>query len=283
MSSEGDAAPARPFADALRSAIAARGIGLERIREHLAEHGVSVSLATLSYWQSGRSRPERRSSLAAIGHLEAILDLPPGHLAGLLGPPRPRGRWLKRLPEEPRPVPSWDDRISRLSQQDVVTIGRDRGEVSFRSRHVLRAEEDGADRWLVVAHVDRTPPTITPLRHCALGRVLPRPEVGLVVAELLFDRVLRRGESIVIEHELVNADPHPIATNYGRRFRLPVREYVLEVQFDPAATPVACRRYSHTDTRGDLSTPVLLGPGGSLLGVFLDFGPGEAGFRWSWP
>jgi hypothetical protein len=48
------------FAEVLREAIRARGLGLERIRERLLAHGVSVSMATLSYWQSGRSRPERR-------------------------------------------------------------------------------------------------------------------------------------------------------------------------------------------------------------------------------
>ena len=50
----------REFADVLRAAIQARGLGLERIRERLLAHGVSVSMATLSYWQSGRSQPERR-------------------------------------------------------------------------------------------------------------------------------------------------------------------------------------------------------------------------------
>lgn len=45
------------FARVLRAAIQARGLGLERIRDRLRVQGISVSLATLSYWQSGRSRP----------------------------------------------------------------------------------------------------------------------------------------------------------------------------------------------------------------------------------
>jgi len=84
----------REFADVLRAAIQARGLGLERIRERLLVQGVSVSMATLSYWQSGRSRPERRDSLAAVALLEEVLELPVGTLSGSLGPPRPRGRWL---------------------------------------------------------------------------------------------------------------------------------------------------------------------------------------------
>ena len=66
------------FAGALRDAIQARGLGLERIQERLRAEGFSVSLATLSYWQTGRSRPERRESLAALAELEKILGGPAG-------------------------------------------------------------------------------------------------------------------------------------------------------------------------------------------------------------
>ncbi|MBB5954006.1 hypothetical protein FHS29_000576 [Saccharothrix tamanrassetensis] len=299
-----DTARTDTFAGALRAAIAERGLGLERIREHLAQHGVKVSLATLSYWQSGRSRPERRSSLAAIGHLEEILALPDGYLASLLGPPRPRGRWLKRVPAQPMPISalwpepdqvdwavrqvdtSWDGRLTRLSQHDFVTVGPDRGERAIRSRHVLRAEADGADRWVVIAQVDqpdRQLPVLRPLRHCTVGRLVAHPEAGLVVAELLFDRTLCRGDSIVIEHELVNRPPYPPATDCGRKFRLPVREYVLEIAFDPSVRPVECVQYRRSDGQGETVRPVEVDTGGALLGVALDIGPGSYGFRWKWP
>src|SRR5882757_3401659 len=75
------------FAVVLRAAIRARG------------QGISVSLATLSYWQSGRSRPERRDSLAAVELLESVLELPEGRLSASLGPPRRRGRWLSTVPD----------------------------------------------------------------------------------------------------------------------------------------------------------------------------------------
>lgn len=45
------------FAEVLRHAIEARGLGLERIRDHLRGRGVTASAATSSYWQSGRSQP----------------------------------------------------------------------------------------------------------------------------------------------------------------------------------------------------------------------------------
>ncbi|MFC4002847.1 transcriptional regulator [Prauserella oleivorans] len=73
-----------PFSVALRAAIRARGLGLERIQYRLKRRGVPVSLATLSHWQSGRCRPERPGSLAALRYLEEVLEVPDGALLRLL-------------------------------------------------------------------------------------------------------------------------------------------------------------------------------------------------------
>lgn len=277
------------FAEALRTAITNRGLGLERLREHLSQNGVSVSLATLSYWQTGRSRPERKKSLQAVVHLEHILQVPPGHLSGLLGQPRPRGRWLRRAPEAMSafwPAPArvenalqdldtqWDDQLIRVSQQDFVTIGADRTERSFRSRQVLSASMNGPDRWVVIMHVDehdRPLPAVRALKNCTVGQLVQDPAQGLLVAELLFDKVLRKGESIVIEHELVNQSPCPLATNYERKFRLPTHEYVLEVTFE-GAVPASVTQLDGSSVR----------PGRTLLDVALDVQPGVRGFRWTW-
>lgn len=278
------------FAEALRTAITNRGLGLERIREHLSQHGVSVSLATLSYWQTGRSRPERKKSLQAVVHLEHILQVPPGHLSELLGPPGSRGRWLRQAPApmsafwpEPSQVEHalddmetrWDDQLIRVSQQDFVTIGADRTERSFRSRQVLSASMNGPDRWVVIMHsdeYDRPLPEVRALRNCEIGRLVQDEARGFLVAELLFDHVLRKGESIVIEHELVNQDLSPLAFSYERKFRLPAREYVLEVTFEgsPPATVVQLADNSSVET------------GRTLLDVALDVRPGVRGFRWDW-
>lgn len=278
------------FAEALRTAITNRGLGLERLREHLSQNGVSVSMATLSYWQTGRSRPERQKSLQAVVHLEHILQLPPGHLSELLGPPRPRGRWLRHAPAPmsafwPAPSPvehalhdldtQWDDQLLRVSQQDFVTIGADRTERVFRSRQVLSASMTGPDRWVVIMHVDehdRPLPLVNALKNCTVGQVVREPAEGLLVAELLFERPLRKGESVVIEHELVNQDPCPPATNYERKFRLPTREYVLEVTFE-GDVPASVTQLADGST---------VAPRHTLLDVALDVQPGVRGFSWTW-
>ncbi|GGU57699.1 hypothetical protein GCM10010178_57520 [Lentzea flava] len=275
------------FAEALRTAITNRGLGLERIREHLSQHGVSVSLTTLSYWQTGRTRPERKKSLQAVVHLEHILQVPPGHLSELLGPSsRPRGRWLRRAPEfwpEPSHVEHalldmetrWDDQLIRVSQQDFVTVGADRSERSFRSRQVLSAAMNGPDRWVAIMHsdeFDRPLPEVRTLKNCKIGRLVRDEAQGFLITELLFDRVLRKGESIVIEHELVNSELSPLAFGYERRFRLPTREYVLEVTFEgaPPASVVQLADNSSVE------------PSRTLLDVALDVRPGIRGFRWDW-
>ncbi|MGQ4720988.1 hypothetical protein [Streptomyces tunisiensis] len=59
-----------PFHVALRAAIAARGLPLQRVQHHLSRHGVRVGVTSLSYWQQGARRPQRPESLRAVRALE---------------------------------------------------------------------------------------------------------------------------------------------------------------------------------------------------------------------
>ncbi|MET9230378.1 XRE family transcriptional regulator [Lentzea sp. NPDC003310] len=286
--------PMRDFASTLRDAVTARGLSLDRIRSHLAARGVTVSLATLSYWQTGRSRPERRASLRAVAELEDVLSLEPGALSALLGPVSRGGSRVTGISAF-WPTPSviedvvegvdtrWDARLTRISQHDRVFVGPDRDERSYVSRQVLRAEADGPDRWVVIMHLDehdRPLPVLRPLHNCTLGRVVTRPAEGLLVAELLFRAPLRRGQTVITEHALVNVAPCPPATNYSRKFRRSVHEYVLEVVF--AVPPRTCRRVVQDADGVRESFGVRVDEGGSVLGVALRFGPGCYGFEWSW-
>lgn len=72
------------FAAALRSAIEASGLSLDRIQARR----LSVSVTAPSYWQSGKRQPERTSELA-VRVLEELLSIPSGALLGLLATTAP--------------------------------------------------------------------------------------------------------------------------------------------------------------------------------------------------
>ena len=95
-----------PFHVALRAAIAARGLPLQRVQHHLSRYGVKVGVTSLSYWQQGARRPQRPESLRAVRALEEILQLPDESLIRLLarseepsGPGRDAGRSYRSLVE----------------------------------------------------------------------------------------------------------------------------------------------------------------------------------------
>jgi transcriptional regulator with XRE-family HTH domain len=281
------------FADALRSAIDARGLSLDRITDHLAQRGVSVSSATLSYWRSGRSEPGRRSSLAALPHLEEVLGLPAGSLTAALPSTRERTprhavRGLDVLwPEEPHTAvlgrldTSWDTELARVSVHDVLHIGPDRRQARLTVRQAMRARADGPDRRVVMHaqdDLDAGLPEIRPLRGCALGRVERDPEAGVVGAELVFFRPLRRGETVIVTYDVVSPTPGPREHEYTRRLRLPMREYLLEVAFEPRALPESVVAFTE-----DREQPITLDRDRRAHLVHTDTAPGTTGIRWSWP
>ncbi|MGH3361886.1 MAG: XRE family transcriptional regulator [Nocardioides sp.] len=285
------AEPLGSFAATLRSAIEERGLGLERIRDRLEARGVRISVATLSYWQSGRSQPERKRSLAALPHLEEVLDLEHGTLQRTLTVPRERGRrcavrGLEAVwPEPPQTAvlrrldTTWDADLDRISLHDVITIGPDRTQRSLQVREVLRARTDGPDRRVVLNGQDdprAAPPEIHPRRGCVLGRVAG-DVAGVVGAELEFLQPLRRGQTVVVEYDVLTVSPYPHELEFTRRLRLPMRLYLLEVRFDPAALPAACVRISGEEEVAELD----LDPAHGVHLLATD--TGTTGIRWRWP
>jgi transcriptional regulator with XRE-family HTH domain len=164
------------FAGALRQAIQASGLTLERIRHRLCRRGLTVSVATLSYWQRGRSRPRSREVVVA---LEEILQVPPGTLTEPLDDAAPtapavragtaaglaaaeRGRPVRELWPDPDRYAglvgqldrSGDHRLERLSIHDVYRLDEARRSWTLSVRTVLRAAGDDIDRVVCVHEAD---------------------------------------------------------------------------------------------------------------------------------
>ncbi|MEC3980767.1 hypothetical protein [Amycolatopsis sp. H20-H5] len=300
------------FAATLRAAIATSGLSLDRIQARLQARGVAVSVTALSYWQSGKRQPERQSSLSAVRVLEEILAVPPGALLSLLSPPRPRGVSSHRsrtVTEEPQTFPlealqrlldkvgapnaleqrhQQHHQLKLVGLHDLCEIAVDGGQRAVTARAVFQAGADGQDRWLLVyaqGDPDAGQPVLHAVRNCEVGRNEVDDEHGLTVAELVFDRPIDRGETHLIEYSLVNdGPPYPECRNTSyREFRRPVREYLLEIRFDPETAPERCWQYSSQGADAPADRRELkLDQGHGVHAVALDFGPGVFGIDWEY-
>lgn len=282
------------FAPILRSAINDSGLSLERVQAKLAERGVDISVATLSYWQSGRSEPGRRASVAALPHIEELLGLSAGQLQGHLARTvRSRNNVASTLlrdildsndPMSERMLRA-DSRLREMLEiiSDHCTIHVDEScrMHSRWVRRVLVSEVDGADRFLVL-RVKRDPdgpdPTFEPLLHCAPGEVYVDHRSALIAQEVLLDRVLERGESIIVEYALSGP---PSDMEYASARRAALRELVLEIQFDPTALPTSCELIqSNLDGADQIRAPIALDSTHCVRVIRHNLPPGRYAVRW---
>ncbi|MGC5341998.1 helix-turn-helix domain-containing protein [Streptomyces sp. DT24] len=287
-----------PFSEALRAAIEARGLSLSRIEDRLRRSGTPVSSATLSFWQSGKYRPERAHSLAALDTLETVLGLPSGALSSLLGPPRPRGRWLSGVASRPAMSDVWSGQLDEVlgavdtrwstkltcvSRHQRLDLDAEGCERLLWIRQVLRAECNGPDRSIVAQLADEAcaVPVLEPVRPCRVGTTVAEPHNGLFIAELLFDRPLARGETVIVEYTLAYPPPRPSAGFTIVNMQVPTRDCVVEVRFDPAALPVACHTFRAVGF-DSYERLLHLDSTGSVHAVAQDLGPCQFGIRWDW-
>ncbi|GGU76438.1 helix-turn-helix domain-containing protein [Lentzea flava] len=270
-----------PFADALRVAIQVRGLSLERLQHRLKVRGAPISVTALSYWQSGRRRPERPESLMALAQLEDVLGLPEAALSRLLGPPRPRGRSRRRELSARAP---WDGSgLTLTAQHDRVEVAPCGGVRGVRSRQVMQVTSAGVDRWILCQETGSCQPALTAVRSCRVGRIARERTNGVLVAELLFDETISPGDSIAIEYELIY--PHPtVEHTHFRRFAERVHDYVLEIKFPAESPPASCEQFASGPAGTEMfggARPAPVDSWGYAHAAALDFGPGLYGMRWT--
>jgi hypothetical protein len=234
---------AGPFHAALRAAIRQRGLTLDRLRTHLARHGISVALSSLSDWQHGNVRPAHPNSLRAVAALEEILGLPGGALVDLLARTDPTGR-----PEAMHDLlPGYRaNDLDVVARQDKVFVDAQRRASLVQVRAVTRARRDGVDRYFAHYYADGPISaggvTITPLQRCQLGRIVHEPDKFVMASELLFDRALKAGDTWVFEYQVHHPDTETTA-EYAHGIRGFEEHSLIEVQFHPETLPVDCHVY----------------------------------------
>ncbi|MEU5692836.1 helix-turn-helix transcriptional regulator [Actinosynnema sp. NPDC020468] len=292
------------FHDALDLAIRLRGLSLEAVQRRMSARGARVSQATLSYWRRGRRSPEGERSLRAVRALEDCLVLPRDALVRLIGPQRPRGRWIGHVPGtislatalelEPTVLTSCDgidldgnNRLSIVSLHEHVRIDADRAERSVVSEMVVVSKADGVDRWVLFFHPqDRGDhrPTLVRTEGCRAGRVRTDPGSELLAVELRFDHPLRTGESYVFGYEIGYAGVPPQGDTIQYGLRTPARELLIQVSFDPATVPVRAYRFhrSRTDPDAAQGSELSIGVSATTHICVLDAPPGVHGIVWEW-
>ncbi|MFF3286893.1 hypothetical protein [Streptomyces sp. NPDC003023] len=293
-----------PFSEALRLAIRCRGLTLDRIQHRLRQRGLIISTTTLSYWQRGHNQPERPESLRAVAELEDVLGLPGGSLRALIGPPRPRGRWLQNTPGMLATHQLWDawteliDTLSGIgaSPQDFSTftsvathkrtvVDANRHTASTRRNVTVRAERDGLRRIVLISRQRDLlrAPEVTSTVYCRLGRARCDINSGFQAIELLLEHELGLGEHATIQFEIVY--PPGNASTLSRLFvRNPRRQLTHEIIFSAEALPISCVHSYRPQPTAPLTDERELQLGSSHLAqhVAIDPLPGIYGIRWSW-
>ncbi|MEU1043044.1 hypothetical protein ACFYP4_30390 [Streptomyces sp. NPDC005551] len=292
-----------PFHIALRAAIAARGLPLQRVQHHLSRHGVKVGVTSLSYWQQGARRPQRPESLRAVRALEEILQLPDESLIRLLansgdrpGPERPASRSYRALVEASGVLERLlaelesplDGGLHTIGHHERVRIGAHRELRGRESQHIVRAHQDGVDRYVAIHHGD---PGCAPNRmavhameNCRTGRVRWHHDTGVLVAELLFDTRLRAGDTFLFRYGFDDGTAGA-SSEYLRGFGFAGGQYALQVRFDERALPTRCHRFTQHSAaapRAGRQELTLSGQHRSVHLVEPRVRSGIVGIAWDW-
>jgi hypothetical protein len=284
------------FPGAFAEALTRRGVTLAWLHARLAECGSPVSTTALSYWRSGRSQPERGTSLDALAEIERLLRVAPGELTSRLGPsrrpgPRPGERSMQELfAETPGVVPAlaalgfeglYDELVEQLRH---ITIDLDEAgrATTMEVRAIMQARHDGARRTPLIVTLDDVSmaPTFRPVAGCSIGRSFLDPDTGVFAAELIVGRPLARDETCLYELAIELAQPSD-DTWFDHYAARRLGELLIWVRFDPSRVPTRVERYVRSEY-GEEIEDLTLGGGSSVHALARAFGPGVLGIRWTW-
>ncbi|MGO4956437.1 hypothetical protein ACTQ49_04045 [Luteococcus sp. Sow4_B9] len=280
------------FATTLARAVSRRGLTLDRLSVRLRSMGTPVSIATLSYWQTGRSAPTRTRSLRAIENLETILEVPRGHLVGAL-PSDASATWDPTAAVHARPtlmgtLRSMGLDLERHSEaqmvKDSTVVHADRLTRRQRVHQLTCSQEDGWQRVPMVfgASDDTMVPTIEAGRGCTIGQVVELPDERELVVELILDRPLSRGELAMFDYTLHWASSEEWQS-FERSIAARLPYLVLEVAFE--GTPPRHASYVHAprhDSSPDHQDWLALSTGRHIQHAMHQAAKGIHGLTWNW-
>ncbi|WP_334148961.1 hypothetical protein [Microbacterium sp.] len=282
------------FADALRAAIAVRGITLARLQSQLVADGNPVSVATLSYWRSGDRQPEGALSLGVVEGLEDRLGLVRGHLASLLGPSTRLGpvapprlpfegereqRELNETIEALRSAPQ--ESLRDLCTHMMVSVGEGGAVERVVTRSLIQSTK-GSISELPLIDMSPEEADVVPIISDVIGGRIDReylhPGRMLSGAVIVLDEPISTGETAMIEYAETFPPGCPPRRSVWHATSRAAREVVIWVRFDLDHAPRWCEEYVESDA-GD-SVVVRAVKAGSVHAFRHGFGPGILGIRW---
>lgn len=285
------------FAGLLRAAIAARGLPLDRVQAHLASAGHTLSTATLSYWQTGRSVPRRAASLEALAALEAVLAVPPGSLVAAARVAQLPEDYSSSAPElsvraditeamtrRSRELGlSPDDGLERVMMSFTSRVDAHRSQFASTTVTYARAVHSGINRIPVGVIYDHPllPPLVAARHECTIGRTIDDPQARMLMVELLFPYTLTTGEAIVFGMEVTEAEPPPPACYLEVGMVMPIKALHLEVRFTPGVLPRRVWEYWRDPAGGTATSPLRCGTAHARL-LVTDTPIGVHGIAWEW-
>jgi transcriptional regulator with XRE-family HTH domain len=252
-----------PFHHQLRAAVTERGLTLESLQRRLGEVGHPVARSTLSYWQNGHRRPRTAESMLVVDALEDILQVPAGWLRDALEEPpeqalRPNhldfvrvGPPLERLLAQIDCVDALRS-IEALSYVDLASFGPSGNCHRTHSLYVLRALADCHHYALVYGGdpgSDVELMTAEALGGCRIGRVRRDPVAQVMVAELVLDRHLRRGETHLVQFAVHDENERP-SMFFTKVLPNPKAMIASELTFHPHRLPVHLEEYERASEDG---------------------------------
>jgi hypothetical protein len=301
-----EALRAGPFHEALRLAIRASGLTMERVEAKLRLRELPVSVATLSYWQRGQVKPRRAGSRLVVRALEDILALPDGALLALLdgvdgagssGDALARLAVILQSPGIDQLALGAIDRVANYTrpvsvrQQCVVSGSR-----TLRAEHtsaIRQAQHDDVDRTcFILTRENRIMPTGWSSSTNEIGRACLDEASGALAVELLLDRPLSRGESCLVDYDVEYPDEVPgnrlgeanWDRNWGFGSSAGFRDYCITMRFSPKALPRRVVQFwqpPHAKEMRDIAEIPLSGKGTAQYIAF-DLPPGFVGLRWEY-
>ncbi|MQA25082.1 MAG: hypothetical protein GEU94_06350 [Micromonosporaceae bacterium] len=175
-------------------------------------------------------------------------------------------------------------RISRHMKLQVDAAGHER---QTQSRELLRGGPGVARRMIKMLRCKSLPlpPTVLAAEGCRLERFMADTATFTCAFEFALNRPLREGELAMVETTIRNP-PGQDDQFTAWRLRQHVREFVVQVDFDPGRLPARCVYY-HQPSAGDPPQTVeeRVSPEGCASFQFatIDPVPGIYGVRWDWP